>query len=99
MALQKYFQSILWEYKIDTLNIWSDIVAQRVLSLWDKKHSDFWMQELGTEKAQKIYLKNRNTLDKKSQNYWDKYFKIEQKSFSKSMYEQLHSPIFSRSFR
>ena len=102
MWLPKTFQSILWEYNLSKLKIDSPIVVERVLSLWDKNITDFWIKEVWIKKAKKLFLENSKFLDKKSYNYWELIFWLRDKnkiSDNRSMYEKLNTPIFSRSFR
>ncbi len=101
MSLPKNFKSILWEYDISKLNIESSIVVQRVLNLWDKNITDFWIKKVWKQKAKKLFLKNIEFLDKKSYNYWKIIFQVENNKISdkRTMYEKLNTPIFSRSFK
>lgn len=101
MWLQKKFANILWEYDLSKMNLDDGIVVQRVLSLWDKKITDFWLRELWNEKSKKMFLKNKKYIDKKSVNYWNIVFGIENKNLktNNTMYEKLNTPVFTRSFR
>ncbi len=100
MALDNKFQSILWEYELSKLNLDDDIVCQRVLSLWNKEITDFWIKKLWKKLAKKLFLKNQKYIDKKSVNYWNIIFGIQKTNLkdNKTMYEKLNKPIFSRSF-
>lgn len=101
MWLPKKFQSILWEYNLSELKIDSSIVVERVLNLWDKHITDFWIKEIWEEKAKELFLKNSKFLDKKSYNYWELFFWLRKnnKIFdNRTMYEKLNTPVFSRSF-
>jgi hypothetical protein len=101
MLVPKTFQSILWEYNLSKLKIDSSIVVERVLNLWDKNITDFWIKEIWKEKAKKLFLKNSKLLDKKSYNYWKLVFDLREnkKIFdNRTIYEKLNTPIFSRSF-
>jgi len=100
MALTKEFQSILWEYDISKLDLESEIVVERVLNLWDKNITDFWIKKLWKQKAKKLFLENSHNLDKKSYNYWSIIFWVKNNKISskKSIYDKLNTPTFSRSF-
>ena len=102
MLVPENFKSILWEYDLSKLNIDSDIVAERVLSLWDKDITDFWIQTIWKENAKKLFIKNKEKLDKKSLNYFGIVFGVDVKNnlkTNRSMYDKLNTPIFTRSFR
>lgn len=100
MWLKKSFGSILWEYDLSKMNLDDNIVVQRVLSLWDKKITDFWLNELWEDKSKKMFLKNKKYIDKKSVNYWNIIFGFENEDLesNKTMYDKLNTPIFTRSF-
>ena len=101
MNLSKDFQSILWEYNLSKLSLDDNIVVQRILNLWDKRLTDKWIKKIWKEKAWKLFLKNQEHLDKKSANYWNIIFEIENNKnlkINRSMYEKLNTPIFTRSF-
>ena len=55
MWLKKSFGSILWEYDLSKMNLDDNIVVQRVLSLWDKNITDFWLNELWEDKSKKCF--------------------------------------------
>ncbi len=100
MSLNKTFQSILWEYDLEKLNYTDDIVTQRVLTLWDKKETDDWINKLWKNRAKELFLKNSFALDRKSLNYWEIIFQVKSNlNNNNSMYDKLNTPIFSRSFR
>ena len=101
MWVPKTFQSILWEYNLSQLKIDSSIVVERVLNLWDKNVTDFWIKEVWKDKAKELFIKNKNLLDKKSYNYWELIFWLRKNkilSDNRTMYDKLNTPIFSRSF-
>lgn len=100
MILPESFKSILWEYDLWKLNLDSPIVVQRVLNLWDKKITDFWIKNIWKSKAKSLFIKNSKFLDKKSYNYWRIIFGVKDDKIStkKTMYEKLNSAVFSRSF-
>lgn len=101
MWLDKKFQSILWEYELSKLSLNNDIVVQRVLSLWDKNITDFWIKELWKDRARILFIKNKQNIDKKSVNYWNIIFALDNKNLeiNRTMYDKLNIPIFTRSFR
>lgn len=102
MSISTKCKSILWEYNLSKLNLEDDIVVERVLMLWDKNITDYWINELWKKRAKELFIKNKSKLDKKSLNYWWIIFwvEIEKKlNSNKSMYEKLNEPIFSRSFK
>ena len=102
MSLSLDFQSILWEYDLSKLRLEDDIVVSRILSLGDKKITDLWVKTLGKVKAKSLFVKNMSSLDIKSLNYWGIIFGVDISTVlhaNKTMYEKLHTPIFSRSFR
>lgn len=100
MWLDKMFQSILWEFDLSKLNLDDNIVAERVLSLGDKNVTDFWIKELWKDKAKELFIKNKKNIDKKSLNYWNIIFYLEENNLetNRTMYDKLNTPVFSRSF-
>ena len=102
MPVPSSLKSILWEYDLDKLDFKSNIVAERVMNLWDSNVINLWISSIWKNNAKKSFLKNSNKLDKKSLNYWKIYFNLKDSEIlidNRSMYEKLNKPIFSRSFR
>ena len=102
MSVPENFKSILWEYELSKLNLDDNIVTERVLSLWDTDITNFWIKTLWKVKSKKLFIKNKDKLDKKSLNYWGIIFWIDVNKdlkINQSMYEKLNTPVFSRSFK
>ncbi|MDD4151412.1 MAG: hypothetical protein PHR68_02250 [Candidatus Gracilibacteria bacterium] len=90
----------LWEYDIDKLKFSDSIVIERTLSLGEI--SDYLQIEknIGKERIINFFMKNIDKFDKKTSNYWLKIFDIRDlKSNNISLYEQMNTAIFRRSFR
>lgn len=98
--ISKNLKSALWEYDINKLNFWDSIVIERVLSFWEIEDYKQIKQNIWKEKIVNFFIKNIDKFDKKTSNFWQKIFNIKDlKSNNISLYEQMNTPIFRRSFR
>lgn len=99
MSIDTSFQKILWEYDLSGMDYTSEILAERVLSLWEQDLLDFWMIQVGSENSKRLFLKVASRLDAKSLSYWNLFFWTDISwDSNRTMYEQLNVPVFFRSF-
>jgi hypothetical protein len=73
----------------------------RSLTLWDKNHTDILKKELWIDEFRNKFIKNIESLDKKTINYWGLIFWIDVKKYlsnNQNTYEKLNKPIFTRNF-
>ncbi len=99
--IKNEFSSILWEYDLEKLDYKSDVVFVRSLTLWDKNHTDILKKELWIDEFRNKFIKNIESLDKKTINYWGLIFWIDVKKYlsnNQNTYEKLNKPIFTRNF-
>lgn len=99
IQISKTLEKSLWEYDISQLTYENEIVIVRALCFGEISDIKLICKELWTEKVISIFIKNKHQIDLKSQNFWKKYFQIQnQNTHNQSMYDKLNTPIFSRSF-
>ncbi len=95
----KNLKNILWDNDIDQLKETDDIVLERFLNFWNIEDIEFMKKTIWFEIIKNYFIKNSDKIDKKSKNFWNKIFGIKSLDNNISIYEQLNTPIFKRSFR
>lgn len=100
IQVSKVLKNSLWEYDITKLNYDDEIVVVRAINFWELEDIHTLEKQIGRKKIIHIFQKKLHSIDPKSQNFYKKYFKIKDcNTPNTSMYDKLHTPIFSRSFR
>ena len=90
----------LWEYDIQKLHFSDNIVIVRALNFWEISDINLIISNIWKQKFLDIFLKNTKSIDNKSLNFWKLFFDLKNlKIKNTSIYEQINTPIFTRSFR
>lgn len=90
----------LWEYDIQKLHFSDNIVIVRALNFWEISDINLIISNIWKQKFLDIFLKNTSSIDNKSLNFWKLFFDLKNLNIKNtSIYEQINTPIFTRSFR
>lgn len=91
----QHLKKLLWEYDIETLDKWSDIVMERTLSFGNMEDIKYvWLSLL-----KEFFKEKFPILDPKSHNFWAILFETEKSTLPPSSYDLINHPTSRRRFR